>query len=145
MFQVEGSDQPVMRTSALIALICALWSLTFGCMYILRFSTMKSMHKASRWAEVCIIITIDVEFILTLEYRKLKSTPPASGGTFGYSSPFHPFSLPGLSSLSASPSFHSPGQVAQLHYLLPFLTRPQLARASASLLCSLSACATFTV
>ncbi|KAF8596100.1 hypothetical protein BDV93DRAFT_411825, partial [Ceratobasidium sp. AG-I] len=51
MFQVEGSDQPVMRTSALIALICALWSLTFGCMYILRFSTMKSMHKASRWAE----------------------------------------------------------------------------------------------
>lgn len=51
MFQVEGSDQPVMRTAALIALICALWSLTFGCMYILRFSTMKSMHKASRWAE----------------------------------------------------------------------------------------------
>ncbi|KAH7335648.1 hypothetical protein B0J17DRAFT_667217 [Rhizoctonia solani] len=51
MFQVEGSDQPVMRTAALIALVCALWSLTFGCIYILRFSTMRSMHKASRWAE----------------------------------------------------------------------------------------------
>ncbi|KAG8729866.1 hypothetical protein FRC11_007862 [Ceratobasidium sp. 423] len=51
MFQVEGSDQPVMRTAALIALICALWSLAFGCIYILRFSTMRSMHKASRWAE----------------------------------------------------------------------------------------------
>ncbi|KAJ1300330.1 hypothetical protein OPQ81_005151 [Rhizoctonia solani] len=51
MFQVEGSDQPVMRTAAIIALVCALWSLTFGCIYILRFSTMRSMHKASRWAE----------------------------------------------------------------------------------------------
>ncbi|KAF8749724.1 hypothetical protein RHS01_09867 [Rhizoctonia solani] len=51
MFQVEGSDEPVMRTAALIALVCALWSLTFGCIYILRFSTMRSMHKASRWAE----------------------------------------------------------------------------------------------
>ncbi|CAE6420856.1 unnamed protein product [Rhizoctonia solani] len=51
MFQVDGSDQPVMRTGALIALICALWSLAFGCIYILRFSTMRSMHKASRWAE----------------------------------------------------------------------------------------------
>ncbi|KAG8751350.1 hypothetical protein FRC12_012488 [Ceratobasidium sp. 428] len=51
MFQVNGSDQPVMRTAALIALVCALWSLTFGCIYIVRFSTMRSMHKASRWAE----------------------------------------------------------------------------------------------
>jgi len=51
MFQVQGSDQPVMRTAALIALVCALWSLTFGCIYIVRFSTMRSMHKASRWAE----------------------------------------------------------------------------------------------
>ncbi|KAG9085664.1 hypothetical protein FRC06_003514, partial [Ceratobasidium sp. 370] len=51
MFQVEGSDQPVMRTAALTALVCALWSLTFGCIYIVRFSTMRSMHKASRWAE----------------------------------------------------------------------------------------------
>ncbi|KAG9118425.1 hypothetical protein FRC07_007072 [Ceratobasidium sp. 392] len=51
MFQVQGSDQPVMRTAAIIALVCALWSLTFGCIYIVRFSTMRSMHKASRWAE----------------------------------------------------------------------------------------------
>lgn len=55
MFQVDGSNEPVMRTAALIALVCALWSLTFGCMYILRFSTMKSMHKASRWAEVNLV------------------------------------------------------------------------------------------
>ncbi|QRV93160.1 hypothetical protein RhiJN_21178 [Ceratobasidium sp. AG-Ba] len=51
VFQVDGSNEPVLRTAALIALVCALWSLTFGCIYIVRFSTMRSMHKASRWAE----------------------------------------------------------------------------------------------
>ncbi|GAB1527419.1 hypothetical protein RhiTH_010594 [Rhizoctonia solani] len=61
MFQVEGSDEPVMRTAALIALVCALWSLTFGCIYILRFSTMRSMHKASRWAEEAQKHTTDLE------------------------------------------------------------------------------------
>lgn len=96
MFQVDGSNQPVMRTSALIALICALWSLTFGCMYILRFSTMKSMHKASRWAEVRLAAILYIVLVLTFWiYRRPKSILPVFGGTSGYSYPFPQSSSPG--------------------------------------------------
>ena len=52
-FQVQSAaDDPVIRTAALVSLICALMSLTYGCVYIVRFGTMRSMLRASRWAEV---------------------------------------------------------------------------------------------
>ncbi|KDR71033.1 hypothetical protein GALMADRAFT_801755 [Galerina marginata CBS 339.88] len=52
IFQIpDAADDPVTRTFALLSLICALMSLSYGCMYIVRFGTMRSMFHASRWAE----------------------------------------------------------------------------------------------
>ncbi|TFK35080.1 hypothetical protein BDQ12DRAFT_635577, partial [Crucibulum laeve] len=51
-FQVpEMASDAVTRTAAVLSLICALMSLLYGCMYIVRFGTMRSMYRASRWAE----------------------------------------------------------------------------------------------
>ena len=53
IFQVpNAADDPVTRTLALLSLISALFSLSYGCMYIVRFGMMRSMFHASRWAEV---------------------------------------------------------------------------------------------
>ncbi|KAF9475835.1 hypothetical protein BDN70DRAFT_923746 [Pholiota conissans] len=52
VFQIpEAADDPLTRTFALLSLICALMSLSYGCIYIVRFGTMRSMFHASRWAE----------------------------------------------------------------------------------------------
>ncbi|KAK7033927.1 hypothetical protein VNI00_012551 [Paramarasmius palmivorus] len=52
MFQVpDAAYDPVTRTAALLSLICAIMALSYGCMYIVRFGTMRSMYRASRWAE----------------------------------------------------------------------------------------------
>ncbi|KAK7459552.1 hypothetical protein VKT23_009535 [Stygiomarasmius scandens] len=52
MFQVpDMATDPLTRTAALLSLICAIMSLSYGCMYIVRFGTMRSMYRASRWAE----------------------------------------------------------------------------------------------
>ncbi|KAI5996536.1 hypothetical protein F5J12DRAFT_852910 [Pisolithus orientalis] len=52
MFQnQEMSYDPLVRTTALLSLTCALMSLLYGCVYIIRFATMKSMYKATRWAQ----------------------------------------------------------------------------------------------
>ncbi|TRM68722.1 hypothetical protein BD626DRAFT_394244 [Schizophyllum amplum] len=52
MFQIpDAATDPVTRNAALLSLICALMSLTYGCIYIVRFGTMRSMYRASRWAE----------------------------------------------------------------------------------------------
>ncbi|KAG2126228.1 hypothetical protein DEU56DRAFT_903495 [Suillus clintonianus] len=52
MFQdTEIAQDPVIRTAALLSLTSALMSLSFGCIYIVRFGTMRSMYKATRWAE----------------------------------------------------------------------------------------------
>jgi len=53
VFQIpQAADDPLTRTFALLSLICALMSLSYGCIYIVRFGTMRSMFHASRWAEV---------------------------------------------------------------------------------------------
>jgi hypothetical protein len=55
LFQItEAVDDPVTRTAALLSLICALMSLCYGCMYIVKFGMMRNMFHASRWAEVSI-------------------------------------------------------------------------------------------
>lgn len=53
MFQIPDAEgDPLTRTAALFSLVCALMSLSYGCIYIVRFGTMRSMYRASRWAEV---------------------------------------------------------------------------------------------
>lgn len=52
IFQIpDAAGDPVTRTTAILSLICSLMSLTYGCMYIVRFSTMRTMIRASKWAE----------------------------------------------------------------------------------------------
>ncbi|KAG6900290.1 hypothetical protein C0993_000263 [Termitomyces sp. T159_Od127] len=46
-----GSD-PIARNCALVSLICALMSLLYGCIYIIRFSSMRKTYKALEWAQV---------------------------------------------------------------------------------------------
>ena len=56
IFQIpDAEDDPVTRTAALLSLICALMSLSYGCMYIVRFGMMRNMFHASRWAEVSVL------------------------------------------------------------------------------------------
>ncbi|KAF9464333.1 hypothetical protein BDZ94DRAFT_1256944 [Collybia nuda] len=52
MFQIPSAEgDPVTRNAALLSLVCALMSLSYGCVYIVRFGTMRSMYRASKWAE----------------------------------------------------------------------------------------------
>ncbi|PFH46375.1 hypothetical protein AMATHDRAFT_155284 [Amanita thiersii Skay4041] len=52
MFQIpSAASDPIIRNAALLSLVCALMSLSYGCMYIVKFGTMRSMFRASRWAE----------------------------------------------------------------------------------------------
>jgi len=45
MFQIpNASDDPVTRTPAFMSLICALMSLLYGCIYIVRFGAMKTIR-----------------------------------------------------------------------------------------------------
>ena len=54
MFQIQDAESdPLTRTAALCSLVSALMSLSFGIVYIVRFDNMRSMYRASRWAEVC--------------------------------------------------------------------------------------------
>ncbi|KAJ7609062.1 hypothetical protein FB45DRAFT_945265 [Roridomyces roridus] len=52
MLQIDSASHPIIRTSALFSLICALMSLLYGCVYIIRFGSMRKMYKASSFAEV---------------------------------------------------------------------------------------------
>ncbi|KAJ6544246.1 hypothetical protein B0H19DRAFT_1170064 [Mycena capillaripes] len=52
MFQIPpAASDPVTRTTALLSLVSALMSLCYGCVYIVRFATMGSMYRASKFAE----------------------------------------------------------------------------------------------
>ncbi|TDL21445.1 hypothetical protein BD410DRAFT_306341 [Rickenella mellea] len=52
LLQIGGvSDNIVSRTAAFLALIASLWSVIFGCIYVVRFKTMKTREKAKRWAK----------------------------------------------------------------------------------------------
>ncbi|KAF7317635.1 hypothetical protein MKEN_00851000 [Mycena kentingensis (nom. inval.)] len=50
LLQIESAAHPITRTTALFSLICALMSLLYGCIYIIRFGTLRKMHKASSFA-----------------------------------------------------------------------------------------------
>ncbi|KAG2013131.1 GTP cyclohydrolase II [Coprinopsis cinerea AmutBmut pab1-1] len=52
LLQIDSAnDDPLVHYAALYSLICALVSLVLGCMYIVRFNTMRKPHKAIAWAE----------------------------------------------------------------------------------------------
>lgn len=82
MFQVpEMAYDPVTRTAALMSLVCALMSLAFGCLFIIRFGTMRSMNRASNWAEVS-YMKANV-LVAKFHNRRRKSPGRQSYGTYG--------------------------------------------------------------
>lgn len=58
ILQIQSAENdPLTRYSALLSLICALMSLLYGGVYIIRFGAMRKTHKAAEWAavsDVCI-------------------------------------------------------------------------------------------
>ncbi|TFK25135.1 hypothetical protein FA15DRAFT_591189, partial [Coprinopsis marcescibilis] len=46
----SAATDPLTRYTALASLLCALTSLLYGCMYIIRFGSMRKAHKAAEWA-----------------------------------------------------------------------------------------------
>lgn len=48
----SAADDPITRYAALLSLVCAMMSLLFGCMYIIRFGSMRKAYKAAEWAAV---------------------------------------------------------------------------------------------
>jgi hypothetical protein len=53
LLQIEDAlSHPATRTAAFVSLICALMSLLYGGVYILRFGTMRGMDKAKLWSDV---------------------------------------------------------------------------------------------
>ncbi|KIK00476.1 hypothetical protein K443DRAFT_610856 [Laccaria amethystina LaAM-08-1] len=51
ILQIEAAAaDPYTRYSALLSLVCALMSLLYGCIYIIRFGTMRKTYKAAEWA-----------------------------------------------------------------------------------------------
>ncbi|KAF8638488.1 hypothetical protein AX17_002176 [Amanita inopinata Kibby_2008] len=51
VLQLEGtSGSALIQCTALMSLISALMSLTYGCLYIIRFETMRRPYKAMQWA-----------------------------------------------------------------------------------------------
>ncbi|KAF9456674.1 hypothetical protein BDZ94DRAFT_1275128 [Collybia nuda] len=52
ILQIEAAAaDPITRYFALASLVCALMSLLYGCMFIIRFGTMRKAYKAAEWAE----------------------------------------------------------------------------------------------
>ncbi|KAK7007457.1 hypothetical protein R3P38DRAFT_3212617 [Favolaschia claudopus] len=50
MLQIDAASHPITRTSALFSLLCALMSLLYGCLFIIRFGTMRTLRKISSFA-----------------------------------------------------------------------------------------------
>jgi hypothetical protein len=55
ILQIESAaNDPLTRYSALLSMVCALMSLFYGCIYIIRFGTMRKTYKAAEWAQVSV-------------------------------------------------------------------------------------------
>ncbi|KAJ3564440.1 hypothetical protein NP233_g8292 [Leucocoprinus birnbaumii] len=51
MFQIQGAAQDLLtRYMAFWSLLCALMSVLYGCLFIIRFGTMRKASKAAEWA-----------------------------------------------------------------------------------------------
>ncbi|KAL1683401.1 hypothetical protein EV122DRAFT_248813 [Schizophyllum commune] len=50
ILQIDAAAaDPIVRTAALLALVCTFMSLLYGCLYTVRFGSMKAMYKAFEW------------------------------------------------------------------------------------------------
>lgn len=66
MLQIDNVDKdPLIRAAVLMALVYSLWSLAYGCIYIIRFMNMRSIDRAMDWVEV--------GFPSTMHHRTLDS------------------------------------------------------------------------
>jgi hypothetical protein len=55
LLQIQSAaNDPLTRYSALLSMVCALMSLLYGCIYIIRFGTMRKTYKAAEWARVSV-------------------------------------------------------------------------------------------
>jgi hypothetical protein len=53
ILQIEMAvNDPVTVYTALLSMMCALMSLLYGCVYIIRFGSMRKVSKAAMWAAV---------------------------------------------------------------------------------------------
>ncbi|KAG6811189.1 hypothetical protein H0H92_008629 [Tricholoma furcatifolium] len=53
LLQIDGAaSDPITRNCSLIALVCALMSLLYGCLYIIRFAPMRKTYTALKWAQM---------------------------------------------------------------------------------------------
>ncbi|KAF8964513.1 hypothetical protein BDZ97DRAFT_889465 [Flammula alnicola] len=51
ILQIEiATNDPVTRYTALLSMMCALMSLAYSCVYIIRFGSMRKVSKAAMWA-----------------------------------------------------------------------------------------------
>ncbi|KAF8624590.1 hypothetical protein AX17_007083 [Amanita inopinata Kibby_2008] len=50
VLQLGGTGSALVQCTALMSIISALMSLTYGCLYIIRFETMRRPYKAMQWA-----------------------------------------------------------------------------------------------
>lgn len=56
ILQIDSvAADPLSRYSALLSLVCALMSLLYGCMYSVKFGTMRKVYKAFEWAQASIL------------------------------------------------------------------------------------------
>jgi len=77
IFQIpDAAGDPITRTAAILSLICSLMSLTYGCIYIVRFSTMRTMLRASKWAEVRYHSTVGSLNDIVSSFRKHDELKP---------------------------------------------------------------------
>ncbi|KAF8955229.1 hypothetical protein BDZ97DRAFT_1674456 [Flammula alnicola] len=52
ILQIESAaSDPLTRYSALLSMLCALTSLLYGCIHIIRFGTMRKTYKGAEWAQ----------------------------------------------------------------------------------------------
>ena len=86
LLQIESAiNDPVTVYLALTSMICALMSLIYGCIYIIRLGSMRKVSKAAMWAAVSpSILVLLRSILLTLIYdRRLNDRPRLLYGMYG--------------------------------------------------------------
>ncbi|KIM38313.1 hypothetical protein M413DRAFT_244392 [Hebeloma cylindrosporum] len=97
----SAADDPLTRYFAVFSLICSLISLLFGCMYIIRFGSMRKTYKAAEWALVslfgcCPPLDWVNQFAISPFSRRPKNLKRSSGGMYGFCWRCPSFGLPGM-------------------------------------------------
>jgi len=84
ILQIESAaNDPLTRYSALLSMVCALMSLIYGCVYIIRFGTMRKTYKAAEWTEVSVSVSSHCAHSFNHPSRK-HDQELEFFGTFGY-------------------------------------------------------------